>query len=86
MERESFEDKEIADILNKNFISIKVDREEHPQIDRYYQLVYQILNGKGGGWPLTIIMTPDREPFFAGTYIPKEAKHPQGGLKDILNV
>ncbi len=83
MEKESFEDKEIAKILNKNFISIKVDKEEYPQIDRYYQLVYQILNKRGGGWPLTIIMTPDKEPIFAATYIPKESPN-STGLKEIL--
>jgi uncharacterized protein YyaL (SSP411 family) len=84
MERESFENEEVAKLLNKNFVSIKVDREEYPQIDRYYQFVYQILNKRGGGWPLTIILTPDKEPFFAGTYIPRESKMGQSGLKDIL--
>lgn len=70
MERESFEDEEIADILNKNFISIKVDREERPDIDSIYMSVCQALTGHGG-WPLTVFMTPDKMPFFAGTYFPK---------------
>ncbi len=71
MEEESFEDDEVASILNKNFISIKVDREEMPQVDSYYQEIYQIMNRRGGGWPLTIIMTPDKRVFWSGTYIPK---------------
>ena len=70
MERESFENKEIADILNKYYVSIKVDREEMPDIDKYYQKVYQLMNKRGGGWPLTIIMTPDKKPFYSATYIP----------------
>ena len=65
MERESFENKEIADILNKYYVSIKVDREEMPDIDKYYQKVYQLMNKRGGGWPLTIIMTPDSASLFS---------------------
>jgi uncharacterized protein YyaL (SSP411 family) len=84
MEQESFEDREIADILNKNYVAIKVDKEEYPEIDRYYQLVYQILNKRGGGWPLTIILTPEKEAFFASTYMPKESKFNQTGLKETL--
>ena len=72
MERESFEDNEIAETLNDHFISIKVDREERPDIDHIYMNVCQALTG-GGGWPLTILMTPDKKPFFAGTYFPKYA-------------
>ena len=84
MEHESFENKEFAKFLNKNFVAIKVDREEKPQIDSYYQKVYQIMNQGGGGWPLTIILTPDRKPIFAGTYIPLEARYGSRGLLDIL--
>ncbi len=84
MEKESFEDLEVAKILNKNFVAIKVDREEFPQIDRYYQFVYQILNRRGGGWPLTIILTPEKEPLFAATYIPKKSKMGESGLIEIL--
>ncbi|GAB6138610.1 thioredoxin domain-containing protein [Halanaerobaculum tunisiense] len=84
MERESFTDKEVADILNENFISIKVDREERPDVDDIYMSVCQTMTGQGG-WPLTIIMTPDKKPFFAGTYFPKEAKRGRPGLLQILN-
>ena len=83
MERESFEDEEIARILNENYVSIKVDREERPDIDSVYMSVCQMMTGSGG-WPLTIIMTPDKEPFFAGTYFPKESLYGRPGLKDIL--
>ncbi len=83
MEKESFEDEEVAKLLNKNFISIKVDREERPDIDSAYMLVCQAMTGHGG-WPLTIIMTPDKKPFFAGTYIPKYSKYGRIGLVDLL--
>lgn len=84
MERESFEDEEVADILNKYYVSIKVDREERPDIDHIYMEVCQLLTGSGG-WPLTIIMTPDKEPFFAGTYFPKKSRYGYTGLIDLLN-
>lgn len=84
MERESFEDEEVADILNSNFVSIKVDREERPDIDSIYMTVCQALTGHGG-WPLTIIMTPDKKPFFAGTYFPKDTRYGHSGLISILN-
>ena len=71
MEKESFEDEEVAKLLNDNFISIKVDKEERPEIDHIYMTVCQAMTGRGG-WPLTIIMSPDKQPFFAGTYFPKE--------------
>ena len=83
MEKESFEDEEIAKILNENFVSIKVDREERPDIDSVYMSVCQAMTGTGG-WPLTIIMTPDKRPFFAGTYFPKEGRYGRPGLKEIL--
>ncbi|MCK9424605.1 MAG: thioredoxin domain-containing protein [Ignavibacteriaceae bacterium] len=83
MEKESFEDEEIAGLMNKSFISIKVDREERPDIDAVYMAVCQVLTGSGG-WPLTILMTPDKKPFFAGTYFPKESKYGRTGLKDLL--
>jgi hypothetical protein len=83
MERESFEDQEVADILNENFVSIKVDREERPDIDHIYMTVCQALTGHGG-WPLTIIMTPDQKPFYAGTYFPKHGRMGMPGLIDIL--
>ena len=82
MERESFEDPTAARHLNETFVCIKVDREERPDIDALYMTVCQMLTGRGG-WPLTIFMTPDRRPFFGGTYIPKESRHGSPGLIDI---
>ncbi len=84
MEHESFENPKLAKYLNAHFVPIKVDREERPQIDRYYQNVYQLMNRRGGGWPLTILMTADRKPFFSGTYIPLEPKYGSAGLWDVL--
>ena len=84
MAHESFEDEEVARILNKYYISIKVDREERPDIDKIYMSVCQALTGRGG-WPLTILMTPEGKPFFAGTYFPKTARMGMPGLIDILN-
>jgi uncharacterized protein YyaL (SSP411 family) len=84
MERESFEDEEVAKILNNNFISIKVDREERPDIDSIYMTYCQALTGSGG-WPLTIIMTPEKKPFFAGTYFPKTTQRGMPGVMEILN-
>jgi len=83
MERESFEDKEIAEILNKYFISVKVDREERPDIDHIYMTVCQAMTGHGG-WPLTVVMTPDKQPFFSGTYFPKKGRGHMPGLQEIL--
>lgn len=83
MKRESFENPKIADILNQHFISIKVDREERPDVDRIYMEVALAFNGRGG-WPLTIIMTPDKKPFYAGTYLPPESRQGQSGLKELL--
>jgi uncharacterized protein YyaL (SSP411 family) len=83
MARESFEDPEIAEILNRYFVSVKVDREERPDIDSTYMQVCQALTGSAG-WPLTVIMSPDKKPFFAGTYFPKEKKWGRPGLKEIL--
>ncbi len=74
MEEKIFKNKECADILNKHFISIKVDREERPDIDKHYQEVYLLLNRKAGGWPTSIFCTPQNKPFFAGTYIPPQSQ------------
>lgn len=82
MERESFEDPEVARLMNQVFISIKVDREERPDIDQVYMTVCQLMTGRGG-WPLTIIMTPDKKPFFAGTYFPKESVPGRIGMLDL---
>jgi uncharacterized protein YyaL (SSP411 family) len=84
MEHESFEDEEVAAALNKNFISIKVDREERPDVDAVYMSVCQALTGSGG-WPLTIIMTPEQKPFWAGTYLPKTSRYGMMGLLDLLD-
>jgi uncharacterized protein YyaL (SSP411 family) len=83
MERESFEDQEVAGVLNEHFVSIKVDREERPDIDQIYMTVCQAMTGQGG-WPLTVIISPDKKPFFAGTYFPKRARWGRPGLLDIL--
>lgn len=83
MERESFEDEEAAALLNLYFIAIKVDREERPDIDHLYMSFCQALTGSGG-WPLTILMTPEKRPFFAGTYFPKTQRYGHQGLMDLL--
>ena len=85
MAHESFEDHETADILNNNFINIKVDREERPDIDKIYQMSQSIITGKNGGWPLTIFMDHNKFPFFGGTYFPKEDKYGMLSFKKILN-
>ena len=68
MAHESFEDIETAELMNKYFINIKVDKEERPDLDKVYQMSQTIITGKTGGWPLTVFMSPDKFPFFAGTY------------------
>lgn len=83
MARESFEDEEVAKLLNEHYVSIKVDREERPDIDSIYIKVCQMMTGHGG-WPLTIFMTPDKIPFYAGTYFPKESKYGLPGIVDAL--
>lgn len=83
MEAESFEDDEVAVLLKQDYIAIKVDREERPDIDQFYMQVATELNGSGG-WPLTIIMTPDKTPIFAGTYFAKERRFNRPGLMDLL--
>jgi len=83
MEKESFESEEVAKILNKDFISIKVDREQRPDLDSIYMAVCQMMT-KRGGWPLTVILTPDKIPFFAGTYFPKNSTKGSVGLCDFL--
>lgn len=83
MAHESFEDPEIAGLLNRFFISVKVDREERPDVDAVYMSVCQAMNGNGG-WPLTILMTPDQKPFFAGTYLPPHSRYGAAGLYELL--
>ncbi len=83
MEKESFEDQEVAALLNRYFISIKVDREERPDVDHLSMEFCQALTGSGG-WPLTLLMTPEKEPFFAGTYFPKNQRYGRPGLMELL--
>lgn len=83
MAHESFEEKEIADILNRHFVSIKVDREERPDIDSVYMSVCQALTGSGG-WPMSIFMTAKQKPFYAGTYFPPVSRHGMVGFKELL--
>ena len=84
MERESFEDEHIAKILNEHFISIKVDREERPDIDKHFQDVYQLMNGRPGGWPASIFLTEDLKPFYAATYIPPEPRYGMMSFDQLL--
>ena len=83
MAHESFEDAEVAALLNRHFVCIKVDREERPDIDDFYMTVAQVLTGSGG-WPLNIFMTPEKRPFFAMTYLPKEDRQEMRGLLGLL--
>ncbi len=85
LEEESFEDEATAKILNDLFVNIKVDREERPDIDRIYQIAQQMLTQRGGGWPLTMMLShEDQRPFFGGTYFPKEARYGLPAFKDLL--
>ena len=83
MAHESFEDPFVAKLINESFIPIKVDREERPDIDNIYMTVCQLMTGQGG-WPLTIIMTPDKKPFFTGTYFPKQTRFGRIGVIDLI--
>lgn len=83
MEHESFEDEDVAALMNDAFVSIKVDREERPDLDNIYMTAARLLNNRGG-WPLTIIMTPDKKPFFAGTYFPKESRYGRVGMLELI--
>jgi len=85
MEHESFEDAETAVRLNDHFVSIKVDREERPDIDQTYQLAHQILTQRAGGWPLSMFLTPDRKPFFGGTYFPNQRRYGMPSFGQVLD-
>lgn len=86
MEHEVFENKEIAAFLNDNLVSIKVDREERPDIDKHYQEVHQLLNRRPGGWPTSIFATPQNKPFYAGTYIPPHTRDQMLGFSELIKI
>jgi uncharacterized protein YyaL (SSP411 family) len=85
MERESFEDEATADVLNRHFVAIKVDREERPDLDTIYMTALQAMTQEGGGWPLSVWLTPDLHPFYAGTYFPPDNRYGRPGFKTLLN-
>ena len=84
MAHECFEDDEVAAMMNQYFINIKVDREERPDLDQIYQTAHYMLNQRNGGWPLTLFLTPEQQPFFGGTYFPKQPRHGLPGFLDLL--
>ena len=84
MAHECFEDGEVAAVMNRLFVNIKVDREERPDLDQIYQSAHQLLTQRGGGWPLTMFLTPDQTPFFAGTYFPKKPRHQLPAFPDLM--
>src|ERR1051326_262261 len=83
MEHESFENDDVAEVLNRNFVPIKVDREERPDVDRIYMTFVQASTGSGG-WPMAVFLTPDLKPFFGGTYFPPDNRYGRPGFKAIL--
>jgi uncharacterized protein len=83
MERESFENPEIAAVMNERFVSIKVDREERPDLDDVYMAAVQAMTGSGG-WPMSVFLTPDLRPFYGGTYFPPEERHGMPGFPRVL--
>src|SRR5689334_20768649 len=84
MAHESFEDPAVAAAMNARFVNIKVDREERPDLDQIYQTAHALLTRRSGGWPLTMFLTPDGAPFFAGTYFPKQSRYGVAGFADVL--
>ncbi len=86
MAHESFEDEETAELMNRLYVNVKVDREERPDVDKIYQTAHQLLTQRGGGWPLTMFLSPfDQRPFFGGTYFPNEARYGMPAFGDLLN-
>src|SRR5881409_2972489 len=83
MERESFEDEATAGLLNERFVSIKVDREERPDLDAIYMSAVQAMTG-GGGWPMSVFLTPDGQPFYGGTYFPPQPTHGLPAFRQVL--
>lgn len=86
MEKESFQDESTAKILNTHFVSIKVDREERPDIDKHFQEVYQLMNQRPGGWPTSLFLTQDKKPFYSATYIPDEPRYGMMSFSSLLEV
>ncbi len=84
MAHDCFEDDEVAAVMNRLFVNVKVDREERPDLDQIYQAAHQLLTQRGGGWPLTVFLTPDQTPFFAGTYFPKTQRYQLPGFIDLM--
>src|ERR1700729_185506 len=84
MAHESFEDEGTAALMNELFVNIKVDREERPDLDKIYQVAQQMLTHGSGGWPLTMFLTPRQQPFFGGTYFPKEPRYGMPAFRDVL--
>src|SRR6266404_3665582 len=85
MEHESFEDPEIGRLLNDDFVSIKVDREERPDLDQIYMASVQVLTQQGGGWPMSVWLTPDLKPFYAGTYFPPDNRYGRPSFRQVLS-
>jgi uncharacterized protein len=84
MAHESFEDADVAALMNDLYVNIKVDREERPDLDQIYQAAHALLTRRGGGWPLTMFLTPEQQPFFGGTYFPKTSRYGMPGFVDLL--
>jgi uncharacterized protein YyaL (SSP411 family) len=84
MAHESFEDPATAEIMNRHFVNIKVDREERPDVDQIYQTAFQLLAGRGGGWPLSMFLTPEGAPFWGGTYFPKVPRYGMPAFREVL--
>jgi uncharacterized protein YyaL (SSP411 family) len=84
MARECLEDPEVAAVMNRLFVNVKVDREERPDLDRIYRLAHQALARRAGGWPLTMFLAPDGRPFFGGTYFPRQARHGLPGFVQVM--
>lgn len=84
MERESFEDPEVAALINQNFVPIKVDREELPDVDQIYMAALQAMTGSGG-WPMSMFLTPELKPFFGGTYFPPQDRHGMPSFRKVLS-
>ena len=83
MDRESYEDPELAEVINQNFIAVKVDRDERPDVDTRYQAAVAAISGQNG-WPLTAVLTPDGQPFFGGTYFPRDDRYGRPGFERVL--